>query len=146
LSRLRAGALVERLVAWISAYEAMDYDDKMEEGLWLAYESTRALLGDPIKMYPGGWEDEHYHPFAWQPADGCEVCEEYQDDLAATMRARQDALPRTEPDPGGPDAGVRPEEQPTVRPLADPVPSSSDSDLGGAIRRARERGRRGRER
>lgn len=50
------------------------------EELWNAYAAARKLLGDPVKMYPGGYDGEHFHLFGWKEEDGCETCADYEAD------------------------------------------------------------------
>lgn len=50
--------------------------------LWDAYVQARTALLDPIRSLPGGYADQHYHPYGWKPEDGCETCDEYREEQA----------------------------------------------------------------
>lgn len=55
--------------------------------LFDAYEQASKWLGDPIKSYPGGYEDTHYHKYGWKPEEGCDTCEDYREEQAAGAAA-----------------------------------------------------------
>ncbi len=74
-------ALRKALVQFIRAYEGQeDLWSEPTEDFYNAYADARALLGDPVKSYPGGYEDSHIHPFGWNTEDGCETCADYADE------------------------------------------------------------------
>ncbi len=65
---------------------AVEVEDELlanSERVWTAYEKARAVLGDPVKEYPGGYEDAHTHLFGWQESDGCDTCADWQADQSA---------------------------------------------------------------
>lgn len=79
MARATPTALRKALIRFLRAYEGLDADFT-DERLWGAYEDARALLGDPVKTYPGGYENHHIHPYCWAPEDGCDVCFDYAEE------------------------------------------------------------------
>lgn len=72
--------LIEALKRFIRAAEAEEELLSNSADIWSAYEAARVLLGDPVKEYPGGYEDMHFHPYGWTEADGCDTCQDYKAD------------------------------------------------------------------
>jgi hypothetical protein len=97
---LRLRVREELLQALEAFVRACDDDEELTQNnadLWDAYEQARKVLLDPIVTHPGGYENQHYHEYGWQPEDGCETCEDYREEQAkaeAMVEGMKQAGPR----------------------------------------------------
>lgn len=72
------------------------YEDEIPECVYDAYAEARSAIGHPIRTFPGGPLDEHFHFIDYDPVnDPCSWCERHADEGGETLPTEAVCAPAT---------------------------------------------------